>query len=308
MSYNLGLQSNNIQIQNLISKASNMPEAGEKNINDVSKRIIDGTLTTLIDNAITQISDYAFAHCHDLQLVDLTACKNIDYRAFHYCSNLTFVNFPACSAVGAQAFQGCSKLVSISFPTCTTINNTYAFGGCESLTFISFPACTSIGLYAFANCRRLSSLTLGASTICALANSSAFNATPFAGYSSYFSGTPHIYVPSSLITTYQAATNWIYFSSYFSSIESMRNMITFAIDGIEYRAEEGMIWEEWLDSEYNVDGYYADYDGAVYKAIEYSNYVDYYHLYGNDGEQTESMQITSGESYSWHIYSTEFYE
>lgn len=35
-------------------------------------------------------------------------------------------------------------------------------------------------------------------------------------------------------------------------------IITFSIDNFgEYRAEEGMTWGEWVESEYNTDGYYV---------------------------------------------------
>lgn len=34
-------------------------------------------------------------------------------------------------------------------------------------------------------------------------------------------------------------------------------MITFTIGTVTYQAEEGMTWEEWCNSEYNTDGYYA---------------------------------------------------
>jgi hypothetical protein len=30
------------------------------------------------------------------------------------------------------------------------------------------------------------------------------------------------------------------------------NLITFTIDGTEYQAEEGMTWEDWCNSEYNI--------------------------------------------------------
>ena len=37
--------------------------------------------------------------------------------------------------------------------------------------------------------------------------------------------------------------------------ENNGNLITFTIDGIEYQAEEGMTWGEWVNSKYNIDGY-----------------------------------------------------
>jgi hypothetical protein len=41
--------------------------------------------------------------------------------------------------------------------------------------------------------------------------------------------------------------------------------ITFTIDGISYTAEQGMIWEEWCESEYNTIGaYVSDESGFIY--------------------------------------------
>jgi hypothetical protein len=65
----------------------------------------------------------------------------------------------------------------------------------------------------------LSQLYLAGSAVYQLYNSNAFEYTPYTGYSASFSGTPYIYVPASLITKYKTATNWAYFSSYFSAIE-----------------------------------------------------------------------------------------
>jgi predicted RNA-binding protein with PUA-like domain len=140
-----------------------------------------------------------------------------DY-AFYYCSNLTTVSFPACTTIGSYAFYYCSNLTTASFPACTTINYR-AFKDCYNLTTASFPACTMIGDYAFDYCSRLSQLYLTAPSVCKLSKSNAFSSTPYAGYSTYFSGTPYIYVPASLLTSYQTATNWTYFSKYFSAFE-----------------------------------------------------------------------------------------
>lgn len=35
-------------------------------------------------------------------------------------------------------------------------------------------------------------------------------------------------------------------------------IIEFSIEGTTYYAEEGMNWEEWVDSEYNTGGYYCN--------------------------------------------------
>ena len=38
-------------------------------------------------------------------------------------------------------------------------------------------------------------------------------------------------------------------------------LITFTIDGTEYQAEEGMTWEQWVDSEYNSGIFIKHIDG-----------------------------------------------
>ena len=175
-------------------------------------------LTSVNFPACTSIGRNAFDHCSKLTFVDFPTCTSIGRNAFASCHSLTSVNFPACTSIDDYAFAYCYSLISISVPVCTNIGDD-AFAYCENLTSISFPACTSIGSYAFLYCDTLSSLTFGASTVCTLANSNAFSSTPFAGYSAYFSGTPHIYVPASLVSAYQSATNWTYFSSYITAME-----------------------------------------------------------------------------------------
>ena len=111
----------------------------------------------------------------------------------------------------------------------------------------------------FQNCYKLSSFTLNGAEFCKLGTSGVFSSTPYTGYSAYFSGTPYIYVPGYLLSSYQTATNWTYFSSYFSAIPGTDTapLITFTIDGTEYQAEPGMTWGDWVESEYNVDNYYS---------------------------------------------------
>jgi len=165
-----------------------------------------------------------------------------------------------CQTIGNSAFYRCSQLSSITLLACTSIG-TGVFYYNFTLNTVNLPVCTHIGSNAFNDGRKLSSLTLGASTVCTLANSNAFTSTPYKGYSTYFSGTPWIYVPASLISAYQNATNWTYYSSYFSAIPGTENeitLITFVIDGTEYQAEEGMTWGDWVNSSYNTNNYAID--------------------------------------------------
>jgi hypothetical protein len=83
---------------------------------------------------------------------------------------------------------------------------------------MSFPACTYIGSNAFKECYNLTSLYLTNSVVCTLNNSNAFSSTPIDGYSASTGTYGSIYVPASLLTAYQSATNWTYFSSRFVGI------------------------------------------------------------------------------------------
>ena len=240
----------------------------------------------------TTIWHNAFQSCSKLSSASFPVCISIFNYAFHNCSNLTSVSFPACDYIGDSAFYNCSNLTSVSFPACTSIGHT-AFGRCSKLTSANFSVCTSISGDVFNRCYKLSSLTLGASTVCNLAASGAFMSTPYAGYSTYFSGTPVIYVPTSLVSSYRTATNWTYFSSYFvgdASLDSgdsgsgdsgSGDLITFTIAGTSYQAEEGMTWGEWIESEYNTSYYSTDgdyvgnYDDMLGEFFGYVCYTNY---------------------------------
>lgn len=208
-------------------------------------------LTSISFPACTSISAYAFYGCSNLTSISFPVCTSIGEHAFQFCRSLTSVyfpactvigehpfsdaynfmaatfcdcfyltsaNFPVCSHIGEAAFANCPRLTSISFPACRIIASG-AFDGCTSLTSVSFPVCSLIYSSVFSKCVNLSNFYLGNSSVCTLTNSTTFTSTPYAGYSAYFSGTPYIYVPSSLVDAYKTATNWTYFSSYISAIE-----------------------------------------------------------------------------------------
>ena len=166
----------------------------------------------------SSIGTGTFMRCYSLTTASFPSCTGIGYSAFHYCSKLTTISFPSCSSIGSNAFYSCSGLSTIDFPVCKTVGS-YAFGNCYSLTTASFPSCVSLYNSAFANCYNLTSLYLTGSSVAGLINSTAFNSTPIAGYTTSTGGIyGSIFVPSSLYNTYISSTNWVYFSSRFVSV------------------------------------------------------------------------------------------
>ena len=173
------------------------------------------------------IGDNAFQYCSNLTNISFPKCINISSAAFYCCSNLTAVIMPNCIQVGIYAFSDCTNLSIVSLQNCVSING-YAFYNCSNLTSvfspncsiigqqafyscsnlasISFLRCTSIGTSAFYDCRKLESIYFMGNFIASL-GSYAFNNTPITN-STYLGYYGSIYVPSSLLTSYKAATNW----------------------------------------------------------------------------------------------------
>ena len=171
------------------------------------------SLTTVNFPVVTDIGSFAFQNCTALRTVNIPAATRISNSAFNNCTALTTASFPAVNYIGKYAFQSCSALTTVSFPVATRIDDG-AFQRCTAFATVNFPVASYISNYAFQLCSALSSLYLTSPSVCTLNNSNAFASTPFAGYSDYFSGTPYIYVPTSLVDAYKSATNWAYFSSY----------------------------------------------------------------------------------------------
>lgn len=164
----------------------------------------------------TSIKDYAFTNCHSLTFANFPECTSLEMGAFYSCYSLASANFPKCTYLRPAAFCSCSNLTSINFPKCTYIEM-QAFYKCSNLISISFPECTHIGNYAFNGCSSLTTIILGYSSIVKLNHSNAFYSTPMST-SSYTGTYGSIYVPASLVSAYQSATNWSYYSSRITSI------------------------------------------------------------------------------------------
>ncbi len=112
--------------------------------------------------------------------------------------------------IGDSAFRSCSSLTSVSLPVATSIES-YAFHSCSSLTSVSLPVATSIGSYAFNSCSKLTTMYIGtkSDTVCTLSGT---NAIP--------SNVTDIYVPTELVDSYKAATNWSSFASKIQGYET----------------------------------------------------------------------------------------
>ena len=161
----------------------------------------------------TGILQQAFYQCANLTDVNIPKATRIQYRAFMGCTSIAEIAFPLIQDVSGGAFQGCTALETVNIPKLKTINSD-AFSGCSSLAELEIGTDATGGTIG-ANCFKdtaLESLTMHYSAVPTLSNVNAFSGTPIAN------GTGYIYVPSALVDSYKAATNW---STYASQIRAI---------------------------------------------------------------------------------------
>lgn len=199
----------------------------------------DKLKTVSMGNAITKIESNAFAYCSILESVVFgNALTEIEGNAFMGCYDLVFTDLPdSLTKFGNSSFNFCKKLKNIkckgvitaygtstflgnstysmeietarfpnaTSPMATSFGSTTAANACHQLNLIDLGKCTAIQANAFANCYALNKIILRKTGSIATLTSSSLTNTPFAGYNS---GTGVVYVPSDLIDTYKAASNW----------------------------------------------------------------------------------------------------
>lgn len=177
---------------------------------DLAKQIIDRTVENITDSSIETIGPYAFAYCTSLTEASLPNCVNAGTSAFDHATALITADFPRLKKVNNNVFAACTSLKSLNLPECEQLTSN-SVRDCSALEKIDLPKTEIINTNVFLNCSMLSAVILRANTMAALSSGNSFNNTPIA------SGTGYIYVPATLKSQYEQATNWSVFQ--FRAIE-----------------------------------------------------------------------------------------
>lgn len=169
--------------------------------------------------------------------VALNTATSIRERAFNACTNITSIHAKNVTSLGQYIVNGCTSLTTFVSESQTT-GNYNAFSGAGQLTAIDIDHKGSPSNNFFQNCASLTTLVLRRTdAITALGSTGAFNGSPFA--SSGAGGT--LYVPNSLLASYQSASNWStilgYANNQIKSIESTHTDPTAPIDLTLYYAD-----------------------------------------------------------------------
>lgn len=169
--------------------------------------LVDG-----IPNGVTTIYQEAFSGCSRyLNLSSLpTSLTTLGTKSFYNCSEtLTFTSIPSgVKNIPQECFSRCALQNLTDFGSIKTIG-TSAFSICSGLVDVVLPATlTSIGNSAFAGNLNMKTITL-------------LSTSMVTGGSSMFGNCPkleHIYVPSNLVDTYKADSNWSAYESLITAI------------------------------------------------------------------------------------------
>lgn len=212
------------KLQSLLTAANATTGESDTTLTDAMQTLVDGYgqggggEDYLLKKIIDQASSYT-ANCGN---------NEITSRAFDGWSQLTGVHLTNCGKIGSYAFNSCSGLTAavIVGTSALTFSNGNVFSGCSSLEVADFsvPSDANIGgSYFSGSTTNLNKLILRSPSVVALNNINVFSVTKFKDGGT--GGT--LYVPSSLISSYQSANNW-------STILGYTNNSIQAIEGSQY--------------------------------------------------------------------------
>ena len=229
---------------------TNQGGGGGYTIDEFLQRSMSGDIDV---NSATVAYEYSFARSA-ITSISSESLRTGYNNLFYNCDSLKSVYLPNINAASSNAasawFEGCVELEGIKLPSLTQMWN-YFFNRCIKLKTVVLPKLNNSRANNFNNCTALKTIDIGNKaqngmtltanfwkgltaldtvilrykSICGLANISVFENTPFASGGS--GGT--VYVPSSLISSYQSATNW-------STILGYANNSIQAIDGSPYES------------------------------------------------------------------------
>ena len=179
-----------------------------------------------VSSTVTSIPQYCVSGRTGITSISLPNLIEIPYRGFYGCTSVQHIDCGVATIAGyaQQSFYGCSALQGFALKCPSNKRQVIAqeaFRGCSSLQYLDLMIEGTLQNNGFYDCSNLTILVLRRpDAVSTLSNINWFTNTPFASGKS--GGT--LYVPSSLISSYQSATNWStilgYTNNKIKSIES----------------------------------------------------------------------------------------
>ena len=195
----------------------------------------------------TNVGEFAFSECSSLTSANLPSATSIPNSLFKGCRSLTDVTAPLATSLSANAFASCTSLRTLVLPSLTSSSGQTIMDGDTALSVCVFGkhgvtssistefACT---WNVFRNCGNITALDFGMKTtwngatqltsgVDIILRSTTISTLSNA---SYIPTNSTIYVPSSMLSTYESATNW-------SSVNGTSRRTIVAIEGSIYETQ-----------------------------------------------------------------------
>ena len=191
-----------------VSEIGDIPSGGG---DDNLKKLLTNTLTSFSDSQITDIPAYAFYSKSALQSISIPNAVYLSDSAFYNAGLTGDLRLDNILQAAGNSLGG-TKIANLELPKLNWISWGPVFRYCSLLEKVRLGiSSTSLGSTAstgdawFRDCPKLDTVIIGyTNKIITLGGVAAFNNTPFA--SSGTGGT--LYVPQSMIASYEANTNW----------------------------------------------------------------------------------------------------
>ena len=159
------------------------------------------------------------SYMYSVQVFDLPELTSIQGYAFYYANKAINFNLPKLNTMyyAYYAFGNCYSLSSLELPELSLIQGGYSiFQTCSILHTLSFPKLQKISNASniIVNCPQLMSIYLMSTSMVQLTTSNIITNQSVPIINSALTGTfGSIFVPSSLLTTYQTDSMWSWFSN-----------------------------------------------------------------------------------------------
>ena len=181
-----------------------------------------GLTSVTIPNSVTSIGSYAFAWCKGLTSVTIpNSVTSIGEWTFYECEGLTSVTIPnSVTSIGEEAFYDCTGLTSATIGNSVTSIGEKAFFGCTNIETVMFGKnVQNIGNYAFYGCKNIYEMTVKATKVPNVYESSSFYGV---------SENAELHVPAESVKKYKIHPVW----GLFNVITAIPCVVTLYCDNV----------------------------------------------------------------------------